>query len=74
MRPYFPLIWGMFVFRKGGGRFLFWELEVPELRVRKRPLSLTKMSVSIRTKDLNKIIILILNGDPVKPNLLLSKW
>ena len=36
LEPYFPLIRGMFVFRSGL-RFLFRALEVPELRVRKRP-------------------------------------
>ena len=36
LKPYFPLIRGMFVFRSGL-RFLFWALEVPEPRVRKRP-------------------------------------
>ena len=41
LRPYFPLIRGMFLFRSGL-RFSFRALEVPEQRVRKRPLSLTK--------------------------------
>ena len=36
LRPYFPLIWGMFVLRSGL-RFSFRALEVPEPRVRKRP-------------------------------------
>ena len=36
LRPYFPLIRGMFVL-KSGLRFLFRTLEVPQLRVRKRP-------------------------------------
>ena len=36
LKPYFPLIRGMFVFRSGL-RFLFRALEVPEPRVRKRP-------------------------------------
>ena len=35
LRPYFPLIRGMFVFRSGF-RFSFRVLEVPEPRVRKR--------------------------------------
>ena len=35
LKPYFPLIRGMFVFRSGV-RFLFGALEVPEPRVRKR--------------------------------------
>ena len=35
LKPYFPLIRGMFVFRSGV-RFLFGALKVPELRVRKR--------------------------------------
>ena len=39
LRPHFPLIRGMFVFRSGL-RFLFQALEVPEPRVRKRPLYL----------------------------------
>ena len=37
LKPYFPLIRGMFVFRSGL-RFSFRTLEVPELRVRKRSL------------------------------------
>ena len=41
LRPYFPLIRGMFVLISGL-RFLFRPLEVPEPRVRKRPFSLTK--------------------------------
>ena len=40
MRPYIPLIRGMFVFRSGL-RFSFRALEVPELRVRKRSFSFT---------------------------------
>ena len=36
LKPYFPLIRGMFVFRSGL-RFSFRALEVPEPRVRKRP-------------------------------------
>ena len=36
LRPYFPLIRGMFLLRSGL-RFLFRALEMPELRVRKRP-------------------------------------
>ena len=35
LRPYFPLIRGMFIL-KSGLRFLFWALEVPKPRVRKR--------------------------------------
>ena len=42
LKPYFPLIRGMFVF-KSGLRFSFRELEVPKPRVRKRPFSLTKI-------------------------------
>ena len=45
LKPYFPLIRGMFVFRSGL-RFLFRALEVPEPRVRKRPLSLTNRAFS----------------------------
>ena len=41
LKPYFPLIRGMFVFRSGL-RFSFRALEVPQPRVRKRPFSLTK--------------------------------
>ena len=41
LKPYFPLIRGMFVFRSGL-RFLFRPLEVPEPRVGKRPFPLTK--------------------------------
>ena len=42
LKPYFPLIRGMFVFRSGL-RFSFraLEMEMPEPRVRKRPLSPT---------------------------------
>ena len=36
LKPYFPLIRGMFVFRSGL-RYSFRALEVPEPRVRKRP-------------------------------------
>ena len=43
LRPYFPLITGIFVFRSGLG-FSFQALEVPEPKVRKRPFSLTKTS------------------------------
>ena len=45
LRPYFPLIRGIFLL-KSGLRFSFWALEVPELRVRKRSFSLTKMAFS----------------------------
>ena len=45
LRPYFPLIRGMFVFRSGL-RFLFRALEVPEPRVRKWPLSPTNRAFS----------------------------
>ena len=45
LKPYFPLIRGMFVF-KSGLRFLFRALEVPEPRVRKRPLSPTNRAFS----------------------------
>ena len=45
LEPYFPLIRGMFVFRSGL-RFLFRALEVPEPRVRKRPLSPTNRAFS----------------------------
>ena len=41
LRPNFPLIRGMFVF-KSGPRFSSRALEVPEPRVRKRSFSLTK--------------------------------
>ena len=43
LRPYFPLIRGIVVFRSSL-RFSFQALEVPEPRVRKRPFSLTKMT------------------------------
>ena len=39
LRPYFPLIRGMFLLRSGL-RFSFRALEVPQPRMRKRPLSL----------------------------------
>ena len=45
LRPYFPLIRGMFLL-KSGLRFSFWALEVPEPRVRKRPLSPTNRAFS----------------------------
>ena len=45
LRPYFPLIRGVFVFRSGL-RFSFWALEVRESKVRKTPLSLTEMAFS----------------------------
>ena len=45
LKPYFPLIRGMFVFRSGL-RFSFQALEVPKPRMRKRPFSLTKMTFS----------------------------
>ena len=45
LKPYFPLIRGMFLLRSGL-RFSFQALEVPEPRVRKRPFSLTKMAFS----------------------------
>ena len=45
LRPYFPLIWGMFLLRSGL-RFSFRALEVPEPRVRKMSFSLTKMTFS----------------------------
>ena len=47
LRPYFPLIRGMFVFRSGL-RFLFRALEVPEPRMRKRPFSFTKMETWLK--------------------------
>ena len=43
LRPYFPLIRGMFLLRSGL-RFSFRALEVPEPRVRKRPLSLSNVA------------------------------
>ena len=48
LRPYFPLIRGMFLLRSGL-RFSFQALEVPKPRVRKRPLSLSKMAFSSLT-------------------------
>ena len=45
LRPYFPLIRGIFLL-KSGLRFSFRALEVPEPRVRKRPLSLTNRAFS----------------------------
>ena len=45
LRPYFPLIRGMFVFRSGL-RCSFRALEVPKPRVRKKSFSLTKMTLS----------------------------
>ena len=45
LRPYFPLIRGMFLLRSGL-RFSIRALEVPKPRGRKRPLSLAKMAFS----------------------------
>ena len=45
LRPYFPLIRGMFVL-SSGLRFSFRALELPKPRVRKRSFSLTKMTFS----------------------------
>ena len=45
LRPYFPLIGGIFVL-KSGLRFSFQAPEVPKLRVRKRPLLLSKVAFS----------------------------
>ena len=45
LKPNSPLIRGMFVFRSSL-RFSFWALEVPEPRVRKRPLSPTNRAFS----------------------------
>ena len=45
LRPYFPLIRGIFVFWSSL-RFLFRALEIPEPRVRKGAFSLTKMTFS----------------------------
>ena len=47
-RPYFPLIRGMCLLRRGL-RFSFQAIEVPEPRVRKGPPSLTKMAFSSRS-------------------------
>ena len=44
LRPYFPLIRGMFF--KSGLRFSFRALEVPEPRVRNKSFSLTKSTFS----------------------------
>ena len=49
LKPYFPLIRG----KVSGLRFLFRALEVPEPRVRRRPLSLTNMSGSRKVWSLN---------------------
>ena len=51
LKPYFPLIRGMFVFRSGL-RFSFRALEVPEPRVRKRPFSLSKMTIQFNFSSL----------------------
>ena len=53
LRPYFPLIRGMFLLRSGL-RFSFRALEVPEPRVRKRPLSLTNRAFSSLSKRKSK--------------------
>ena len=45
LRPYFPLIGGMFLLRSGL-RFSFRPLQVPEPRVRKRPLSPSTVAFS----------------------------
>ena len=44
LRPYFPLIGGIFVL-KSGLRFLFRALEVPIRKVRKRPFFTLKMTI-----------------------------
>ena len=49
LRPYFPLIRGMFVFRSGL-RFSFRALEVLEPRVRKKSLSLTSFLFQMETE------------------------
>ena len=46
LRPYFPLIRGMFVFRSGL-RFSFRALDAPEPRMRKRLFSLSKMKIQL---------------------------
>ena len=46
LKPYFPLIRGMFVLRSGL-RFSFRALEMPEPRVRKRPTNRAFSSLSI---------------------------
>ena len=56
LRPYSPLIRGMFVFRSGL-RFLFRALEVPKPRVRKRSFSLTKI-LKIPSDGSNNLIFL----------------
>ena len=48
MRPYFPLIKGMFVLRSGL-RFSFWALEVPKPEMRKRSFSLTTTTTTMAT-------------------------
>ena len=53
---FLSLIGGIFVL-KSGLRFLFWEPEVPEPRVRKRPLSLSKV-FSLKTSSLPNLEIL----------------
>ena len=49
LRPYFPLIRSMFVFRSGL-RFSFQALKVPELRVRKRSFSPFTTFHSLKSK------------------------
>ena len=55
LRPYFPLIRGVFVFRRGL-RFSFQALEMPEPRVRKKLFSLTKIFINHVSKALDQIV------------------
>ena len=52
LRPYFPLIRGMFLLRSGL-RFSLWALEVPEPKVRKGTLSLKDVPffLALETKN-----------------------
>ena len=64
LRPYFPLIRGI-ILLKSGLRFLFRALEVPEPRVRKRPLSPTNRAFS--SLSVRAMIIIVVWT-------LMSKW
>ena len=55
LRPYFPLMRGMFPLRSGL-RFSFRALEMPEPRVRKKSFSLTKIFINHVSKALDQIV------------------
>ena len=60
LRPYFPLIRGMFLL-KSGLRFSFWALEVPEPRGRTRPFhsKLTVLRIFKRRNFIQKKVAIM---------------